>query len=301
MMFTTERVEYLKSYIQNLRVSFWGKLFYNYIPFRKQVVLSNLNQVFHQVLTQDEIKKLAIGFYTHFATSLHENIKLRFMSKEKIKSFAVIKGHEKLLHSANDKNAPGGLILTGHFGNWEFSPLAGMLNFEKYHGRIYFIRKALKVKFLEKLVFKQFYNAGLRILKQKHALRDVFDVLNKNNLVIFVLDQHACLDKRKGIEVDFFGKKAATHKSLAMIAGHSGAPVTPACSYRTSEGKHVLQFGEPLTWLKADDPKQEIYLNTKAYNEELEKMILDHPEQWLWIYKRWKPWKPFNIDELNHG
>lgn len=301
MNFSQQQIDDIKDYIAQLKSSFWGKVIYRYLPFRKEVVLSNLNQVFHHVLSQLEIEKLAHGFYTHFAKSIAENVKMRFMSAEKIESLAILKGHETLLGYANNPEAKGALILTGHFGNWEFSPIAGMLKFKEYQGRIYFIRKLQKIKFIENILFKRFFKAGLRVLPQQNALRDVFDLLEQNNAVVFILDQHAHPDGRKGLSVDFFGKKAGTHRSLAVIAAHSGAPVIPACSYRTPEGKHVLQFGEPLQWIKADDAKQEILINTRAYNQAIEEMVLQHPDQWLWLYKRWKPWKPFNLKELSHG
>jgi KDO2-lipid IV(A) lauroyltransferase len=31
-----------------------------------------------------------------------------------------------------------------------------------------------------------------------------------------------------------------------------------------------------------------IRLNTRAYNEAIEKMLMRHPEQWIWMHRRWK-------------
>lgn len=28
--------------------------------------------------------------------------------------------------------------------------------------------------------------------------------------------------------------------------------------------------------------------NTRAYNEVIERMLLRHPEQWIWMHRRWK-------------
>ncbi|WP_457589310.1 LpxL/LpxP family acyltransferase, partial [Legionella pneumophila] len=34
--------------------------------------------------------------------------------------------------------------------------------------------------------------------------------------------------------------------------------------------------------------EQAIYRNTLRYNQALEQLILEHPEQWWWVHRRWK-------------
>ena len=114
------------------------------------------------------------------------------------------------------------------------------------------------------------------------------DVLEKNHAVVFVLDQHASLANRDGVAAEFFGKKAGTYRSLASISRHTGVPVVPAAGYRLPNGQHVLEFFEPIVWKDYPTTQESIYRNTLAYNQALEKIILAHPEQWLWLHKRWK-------------
>ena len=136
-----------------------------------------------------------------------------------------------------------------------------------------------------KILFKNFFNAGLQVIPKKNALEKICLALENNDAVAFVLDQHAHIKNKDGIVVDFFGKPAGTYRALAMIAQYTKAPVIPTNCYRRSDGKHVLEFLPPLPWLKGND---EIYINTLQYNQSLEKLICAHPEQWLWIHRRWK-------------
>lgn len=85
-----------------------------------------------------------------------------------------------------------------------------------------------------------------------------------------------------------FGKKAGTYRSLATISRHTGIPVIPAASYRLPNGKHVLEFHDPIPWKDYETTQESLYRNTLAYNQALEKIILAHPEQWNWMHKRWK-------------
>ena len=90
------------------------------------------------------------------------------------------------------------------------------------------------------------------------------------------------------MEVEFFGHKAKTFRSLATIALATGAPVVPAASWREPDGHHVLRFEEALPVVECDAPDKAIRANTRAYNAALERLILRHPEQWFWMHRRWK-------------
>lgn len=276
----------LKQQIKALKVSFWGKLLYTFIPYRQKLVDTNIEQVFGAQLTKDEKIQLKKAFYSHLATSIKEGLMLRFISEDNLKNRVEVRGQEHPLAVVAQNK--GVLILTGHLGNWEFAPIGGILNFKEFQGKMYFIRRTLGFKFLERLLFKRYYASGLHVIPKKNSLQQVCDALDKGHGVIFVLDQHACLENRDGIAAEFFGKKAGTYRSLASLARNTGIPVIPATSYRLPNGRHVLEFKEPLYWKEYDNLQESLYQNTLAYNQALEKLILAHPEQWMWFHKRWK-------------
>lgn len=268
-----------------LRISLMGRFLYHFLPYRRHVILSNIQLVFDQ-LTKTQQTRLAKAFYTHLATSIKETIQLRFLSEEQLCSKVEVKGHQYLLDIAAEKQ--GVLVLTGHFGSWEFAPLGGILNFKQFKGHFHFIRRTLGNKTIEKLLFKRYFDAGLHVIPKQDALHRVKDALDNNHAVVFVLDQHASLNNRDGVAVEFFGKKAGTYRSLASISRNTGVPVVPAAGYRLPNGRHVLEFFEPIPWEEYATTQESIYRNTLAYNQALEKIILAHPEQWMWLHKRWK-------------
>lgn len=275
----------IRDYISNLQPGFWGKFFYYVLPFRKKIVLANMRQVFAGVLSQPEIKKLAQSFYRHFYLAILENFNLRFLSEQQLQESAVVIGEEIPLKLAEQKK--GIAVLTGHFGNWELAPIAGILNFKQFQGRFHFVRKK-QIAIIEKIFFGRYHQAGLQVIPKKNSLNQVCDALADNDAVVFVMDQHASMKSKDGIAVDFFGKKAGTFRSLAMIARYTEVPVVPTFCYRRSDGKHVLQFFDAVPWVPCANQHDELHVNTRAYNEALEKMILLHPEQWMWLHKRWK-------------
>lgn len=281
-----QELKIASEYIDKLKPSFAGKFFYYCLPFRKRIIFNNIKTVFGSKLSDESQNRLVMAFYSHLATSFKENLLMRLWGKEKVRSKAIVLGTEHI-QAALEHNK-GVLILTGHFGNWEFAPIAGILNFKMLQGRFYFVRKLIGNKWIEKVLFRRYYQAGLNVIPKKNALTKVCDALEQNSAVVFVMDQHACVGSKDGIKVDFFGKPAGTYRSLATIARNMEVPVIPAQTYRAADGKHVLEFLAPIDWLDAETSKQTLLINTKRYNEQLEKMILRFPDQWLWMHKRWK-------------
>lgn len=276
----------LAEQIQQLKITWAGLFLYWFLPYRYKVIQSNIDQVYQDRLNSAQKKQLAKAFYSHLLTSIREGLQLRFMQPEQLQSKVQVKGHQHLLDIAQEKK--GVLILTGHFGNWEFAPLGGILNFKEFQGHFHFIRKTLGNKTIEHILFKRYYQAGLHVIPKKNSLEQVCEALDNNHAVVFVMDQHAGVSNRDGLAVEFFGRKAGTFRSLATFARNTGAAVVPAAGYRLPDGNHVLEFFEPIPWKEAGNTRESLYQNTLRYNQALEKIILAHPEQWMWLHKRWK-------------
>lgn len=276
----------LREQIHALPVTWAGRFLYHCVPYRRKLVLANIEQVFGDRLSRNEKIHLAKSYYSHLATSLKEALQLRFISEDALKDKVEVVGHEHMLGVVAQQK--GVLVVTGHFGNWEFAPLGGVLSFKEFKGQFHFIRRTLRFKALERLMFKNYYKAGLNVIPKKNSLDKVCAALDENHAVIFVLDQHASLVNRDGIAVEFFGKKAGTYRSLATLARHTGVPVIPAAGYRLPNGRHVLEFFAPIPWQDHGSTQESLYQNTLAYNQALERIILANPAQWNWMHKRWK-------------
>jgi KDO2-lipid IV(A) lauroyltransferase len=180
----------------------------------------------------------------------------------------------------------GILLLTGHFGNFEVATVAGIGQFPQYRGLFHFVRRALKPKWFNDFVTYRFRRAGFGTLPKRGSLDAILNLLSTGAIIVFVFDQHA--GAKDGIPVDFFGQPAGTFKSLALLALTTKSPVVPAASWREPDGTHVLRFEDPLPLIECEDVTEAIRLNTRAYNAAIERMLVRHPEQWVWMHRRWK-------------
>jgi KDO2-lipid IV(A) lauroyltransferase len=174
------------------------------------------------------------------------------------------------------------LLLTGHFGNWEIlGYMLAMLGLPTVS-----IARRLDNPRLDKFVLGVRERTGQRILDKKGATEQMEQLIADREAIGFIADQDA---GRKGLFVDFFGRKASAYKTIALLAIRYELPIICGYARRIGEGYH-FQVGCqrlicPADWADKDDPVRWI---TQQYTTSLEEMIRQAPEQYLWVHRRWK-------------
>ncbi|AMP90877.1 lysophospholipid acyltransferase family protein [Legionella pneumophila] len=273
-------------HLSKLRVTFAGLLFYWLLPIRRQIVLNNIDIVFKNTATPGEKTRLAKAFYSHVASTLKEMFLMNWLNSKKLKEQVEIQGLEYLQRAI--KQRKGALLLTGHLGSWELISVLGFSRLIPQFGQVNIIRRPIRMKWLETWLFKRIEHYGLAIIDSIGAPKKINQAIKNKELVLFAMDQHAQLENKSGIAVEFFGVKAGTYRSLAFFARKYQTPVVPVSGYRQNNGKHVIKFYPEIEWEYHAVKEQAIYQNTLRYNQTLEKLILEHPEQWWWVHRRWK-------------
>ena len=79
-------------------------------------------------------------------------------------------------------------------------------------------------------------------------------------------------------------KKALTINIPAQLALKHGYLLVPIEIKRVSNANFVLHIKENIK-INSEDNQLSI---TEKINRELEKMILNNPEQWIWTHDRWR-------------
>jgi len=224
------------------------------------------------------------AYYAHYVRFVVEFIRLPFMSAGRRQAWVRVENSESPLRA--HAQGKGLILLTGHFGNFEVATVVGISQFPMYRGKFHFVRRALKPRLLNDFVTWRFRRAGFGSLAKRGSLDTIIELLQRGEVIVYTFDQHA--GRKDAVTVDFFGYPAGTFKSVAILALTTGAPVIPASSWREPDGSHVLHFEEPLPLIECDDPGETIRRNTRSYNAALERLLLRHPEQWIWMHRRWK-------------
>jgi len=246
----------------------------------RKVALQNLTLAFGQEKSKSDIRGIARRTFQNLEMMAAEICRIRRLDMGDFKKKVSVEGLEKALKLL--EKGKGGLLLIGHFGNWE---LMGFMS--KVIGNpILVIAKPIKQKIIDRWITEIRKVAGLEMIPPENASRKVIQALSKNRVVGILIDQRA--KRRRGVWVDFFGRKAPTTPGLATLALKTGAPVVPVFMVRNGFQRHRLIIKEPLELIKTGDLKRDIEANTQLFNQTLESMVRQYPDQWFWVHRRWE-------------
>jgi KDO2-lipid IV(A) lauroyltransferase len=177
----------------------------------------------------------------------------------------------------------GGLILSGHFGNWELLVFAhGMRGFP-----VSMVHRAIANPLVDRWLNALRARAGTRLVRKRHAAGGVLKALHDRELLVLPFDQNST--RGLGVFVDFFGKAASTNSGIARLALRSGAPVVPVFIVREGRSaRHRLHVLPIMYVQRTGDLESDVIRITQELSDVFEGMVRRHPEQWLWVHKRWK-------------
>src|SRR5688500_13517648 len=169
------------------------------------------------------------------------------------------------------KRDQGMIMLTGHYGNWEIlGYVLATLGFPTVS-----VARPLDNPYVSEFVFGVRERTGQRIIAKKGATEEIVDVLDKRGVVGFIADQNA---GPKGIFVDFFGRKASTYKSIALLAMQYEVPVVIGYArrihddFRFEVGCQDISY--PHEWNDQPDPLRYV---TQRYTKRGEHFLRKHP------------------------
>jgi KDO2-lipid IV(A) lauroyltransferase len=258
----------------------FGSLFYYLDWEHRSVALQNLHIAFGQEKSERERKAIAKRTFQNFGMMAIEFFRIPGMNTEDFKKKVSFEGLDEALKLLEKKK--GGLLLIGHFGNWELMALMSKV----IGNPILVIAKPINQKGVDRWITEIRKVTGLELIPPENATQKVVQALSQNRLVGILIDQRA--KRSRGVWADFFGRKVPTTPGLAVMAMRSGAPVVPVFIVRDGFQKHRLLIKEPVELVLTGDMKKDVKINTQRFTDTLEAMIRQYPDQWLWIHRRWE-------------
>ena len=254
-------------------------LFFYFIPIRKKVVFENLNLAFpSKDLTY--YKKLAFKIYKSFAITIIEIMCLPFLSKSQMINVVRCSNPELIIEKYNQ--GKGVILLSSHFGNWEFVAISVAMQIQlAFSVVVKPMRNNLVFDWINKVRTKY----GNEIVPLGISIRKTYQTLKQKKIVAMVADQRG---PKEGVKVDFFGKKTAVYTGPAALALKTEAPIICGIPIRDENYKYNTLLVEIPTDNLPEDEEGKVIEICQRYTSYLEEVIREHPEQWLWMHKRWK-------------
>lgn len=175
----------------------------------------------------------------------------------------------------------GAVIATAHTGNWDVVACAIA---ERVSLSV--VTKRLSVGVLDRLWQRTRRGRGVRLLTVGGAARSALQALGRGELVAMLIDQ-APERERAVVRVPFLGAVAMVDLSPALCALRGRAPLVAAFPMRLPDGSlsvHVAGILEPPPVVSRRWAEESMSQVTAW----LDAFVQEHPEQWLWMHRRWK-------------
>src|ERR1700684_2771018 len=206
-------------------------------------------------------------------------------SRDNIEQIVVIDGFENF--DAAKRLGKGVLFLTGHMSAWELSSFAHAL----YGYPLHFLVRPIANRRVDALINGYRCLSGNLPIDKNKSARAILKVLGDGGTVGILADHNTALEE--GVFVNFFGIPASTTSGLARIALRTDAAVVPGFLFwDESLGKYRLRFEPPVELARSGDEEADVRENTQRFTSVIERYVRAHPEQWLWVHKRWKTRPP---------
>jgi Kdo2-lipid IVA lauroyltransferase/acyltransferase len=176
----------------------------------------------------------------------------------------------------------GCIIMSGHFGNWELLAFANGM----FGHPISMVHRTIANPLVDRWLNALRERAGTRLIRKKHASAGILRALRSHEILVLPFDQNST--RGLGVFVDFFGLAASTNSGIARLALRTGVPVVPAFVVREGRSTHRVHVLPDIQVERSGDSETDVRMNTQRLSDIFEAMVRRHPEQWLWMHKRWK-------------
>ncbi|HKQ78334.1 MAG TPA: lysophospholipid acyltransferase family protein [Blastocatellia bacterium] len=257
-----------------------GALAYAVLPHLRRHAEVNLRLAFPH-LDERERARIRRGAFRNLGRLLGEVSRFPRLNRENISSIVVYEGLENYLNAV--AQGRGVILLTGHIGAWELSVYAHSI----YGHPMSFLARRVDNPMVERLAESYRARYGNRSIDKKGSVREVLKTLKSGGVVGILADLNA--SREEGVFCDFFGVEACTTAGVATLALRTGAIVLPGYLIWDEKARiHRLHFEPPVETINTGNQKDDVIANTARYAKVLESIIRRHPDQWLWIHRRWR-------------
>jgi KDO2-lipid IV(A) lauroyltransferase len=118
-----------------------------------------------------------------------------------------------------------------------------------------------------------------------NAPMQIADALKRGAHVGMLVDQYFV----RGVEVTFFGQRTMANPLLARLAQHFDCPIHGTRIVRLPGNRFRVELTDEIKPARDADGKIDIAATTQIVMNVVEGWIREHPEQWLWLHRRWRP------------
>jgi KDO2-lipid IV(A) lauroyltransferase len=173
------------------------------------------------------------------------------------------------------------LVFAAHLANWEMPALPGPA-----HGLpSAVLYRAPNIGAVAEMVMKtRGVNMGRLIRTGLDGAMKAAAALQEGMHVGMLVDQYYV----RGVPVTFFGRETMANPLIARLARQIECPIHGTRVVRLPNHRFYAELTEEIPPVRDAEGKIDITGTMQAITNVVEGWIREHPEQWLWLHRRWR-------------
>ncbi len=170
------------------------------------------------------------------------------------------------------------LFFLAHLGSWELSPLPSAFGIP-----VAATFRPFKSEAMNDLIVR--LRTRIRLIPARFgAAAEIEDSLRQGFSFGMLVDQHFT----GGVDVTFFGRRCKANPMLARLARKYEFPIYGVRAIHIDRSRYRGELTAPLDPPRDGEGKIDIAGTMQMITDVLEGWIREHPEQWLWLHRRWR-------------
>ena len=174
------------------------------------------------------------------------------------------------------------LIFAAHLANWELPAVCA----SRYNVDSAVLYRRPNIPAIDHWLREtRAVNMGELIPAGLDAPVKLADALKRGAHVGMLVDQYYV----RGVDVTFFGRRTRANPLLARLAQHFDCPIHGVRIIRLPGNRLRGELTEAVAPVRDADGNVDAAATMQVITNVVEGWIREHPEQWLWLHRRWRP------------
>lgn len=267
--------------------TFIGVVFRSISARRRSITLDNIAKAFPNA-SATEVDRIYRGAYQNMGIVFAELVALPGVSREELTDQVTIHGIHEPVDCLN--NGRPVVMISAHYGNWEYLALVGGLLFPTPMSVVVHPQRNSPANDILDSYRSKYGNL---LLPMRAAARPLVKVMEGGGVAAFLLDQNGHPEKDPWI--NFMGRPTPTYEAPAALALKYNAAVFCLFADRLPDGRYEATI-QQLPTDDLDYTKEGIVELTRRHVAALETVVRRRPELWSWQHRRWRYQPPAGKD-----
>jgi len=248
---------------------------YHLVPRVGSIAHANLDLAYGDTLSPKEKRRIGIGAAQNACIVAAEFSRIPTLHGDRAAELIRVVGQDRMDPSR------GAFIISAHLGNWEWmgpiirslgQPLAEVI-------------RPLDYPPLNAWIDARRTSFGVRTIDKTNSGPEMIRLLKEGWIVGILADQSP---REAGVPVTFFGQPCWATVAPAMIAARAKVPIHIIAIIRQPDGNYEMEFSEPIEFDRSKPLRAGLVEVSQQCQDVIERLVRAHPEQWLWLHRRWK-------------